>query len=191
MIVKLPEMLENEEKQLFEKVQRKDSQALAALMRLLSHDLFAFINRLVENREDVEDILQDTFVRVWEKSHQFKGNSSVRTWIYSIALNLSYSHLRKRNRWHHAFLDEIKALFSGDDPQRDTEFSHEKDLLRQGLTHLSPRQQAVVTARVYQDLPFAQVATAVGCTTNAAKVHFHEAKKRLSAFIEERTDLDG
>jgi len=142
--------------------------------------------RIVSNAEDAQDILQDTFVRVWEKSHQFKGKSSVKTWIFRIAINLSYTHLKKRKRWGLSILDEVRALISGSDPVRDTEHKFNTDLLENSLAYLTPRQQAVVVARIYQDLPFAQISAALGCSENAAKVHFHEGKKRIESYIKKQ-----
>ncbi|MBT4296538.1 MAG: RNA polymerase sigma factor [Candidatus Marinimicrobia bacterium] len=176
---------------LFEKVQSRDSRAFNQLMRDYSPELYNFILRIVSNTEDAQDILQDTFVRVWEKSHQFKGNSSVKTWIFRIAINLSYTHLKKRNRWGLSVLDEIKTLISGSDPVQDTEKEFNAALLADSLAYLTPRQHAVVVARIYQDLPFAQIAKAVGCSENSAKVHFHEAKKRIEAYIKRQVGEDG
>lgn len=184
-------MKETSEKQLFEKVQSRDPKAFDALMRKYSPELFNFILRMVSNAEDAQDILQDTFVRVWEKSGQFKGNSNAKTWILRIAINLSYSHLKRRNRWSLAVLDEVKTLLSGSDPAKETEDLHHSKLLEKSLKTLTPRQHAVVVARIYQDLPFAQIAKAVGCSENSAKVHFHEGKKRIEAYMNKQVKQDG
>jgi RNA polymerase sigma-70 factor, ECF subfamily len=176
-------MTKNPDIVLFEKVQSRDSKAFDQLMREYSPELYNFILRIVSNAEDAQDILQDTFVRVWEKSHQFKGNSSIKTWIFRIAINLSYTHLKKRKRWSLSILDEIKSLISDSDPVQDTERVHNSMLLEKSLTFLTPRQHAVVVSRIYQDLPFAQIGEALGCSENAAKVHFHEGKKRIESYI--------
>lgn len=179
------------EKVLFEKVQGRDSRAFDALMREYSPELFNFILRIVSNVEDAQDILQDTFVRVWEKSGQFKGNSSVKTWIFRIAINLSYTHLKRRKRWSLSILDEVKSLMSGSDPVEESEALYNSTLLEKSLTTLTPRQHAVVVARIYKDLPFAEIAKAVGCSENSAKVHFHEGKKRIEAYINKQVKEDG
>jgi len=184
-------MIKNADIVLFEKVQSRDSRAFDKLMREYSPELHSFILRIVSNSEDAQDILQDTFVRVWEKSHQFKGNSSVKTWIFRIAINLAYTHLKKRKRWGFSILDEIKSLVSGSDPVQETERQYNSMLLEKSLTSLTPRQHAVVVARIYQDLPFAQIGEAVGCSENSAKVHFHEGKKRIETYINKQVGNDG
>jgi len=177
--------------QLFEKIQGRDPRAFDALARMLSEELHGFILRLVSNEDDAKDILQDTYVRVWEKSHQFKGNSTVKTWVYRIAINLSYSHLKKRQRWSTGVLEEIKTLVSGSDPQKDVEQLFQSELLEKSLATLTPRQKAVVVARIYKDLPFAAVSEALGCSVNAAKVHFHDGKKRIETYMREKGGENG
>ena len=184
-------MRQDADHELFEKVQNRDPKAFDALARRYSNELYNFILRMVNNTNDAQDILQDTYVRVWEKSHQFKGNSSIKTWIYRIAINLSYSHLKRRQRWSTAVLEEVKTLLSGSDPQRDTEERFASELLEKSLKTLTPRQRAVVIARIYEDLPFAEVSKSLGCSVNAAKVHFHEGKKRIEAFMQERAGEHG
>ena len=189
--VKHTDMQQRDDQELFEKVRQRDEQALTELIRRLSPELFAFTNRMLNNPDDARDILQETFVRVWEKSHQYQERSAVKTWVTSIALNLCYSHLRKQKRWTTVLIDDVRGLFSDSDPQQDMERSYQRSLLEEGLVTLTPRQKAVLTARIYQDLPFSDIAQAVGCSENSAKVHFHEAKKRLGAFVAERTGENG
>ncbi|NQV14065.1 RNA polymerase sigma factor [bacterium] len=184
-------MREDSDILLFEKVQSRDSQAFDQFVREYSPGLYSFILRLVSNTEDGQDILQDTFVRVWEKSQQFSGKSSVKTWVYRIAINLCYSHLKRRQRWSSMFLEDMRALISGSDPAKDVEQNFQSELLQKSLVTLTPRQRSVVIARIYQDLPFAQISEAVGCSVNAAKVHFHEGKKRIEAFMKARVGEDG
>ncbi|MCF7825890.1 MAG: RNA polymerase sigma factor [Candidatus Marinimicrobia bacterium] len=181
-------MIKNPDTELFEKVQGRDAKAFDQLMREYSPELYHFILRIVSNTEDAQDILQDTFVRVWEKSHQFKGNSTVKTWIFRIAINLAYTHLKKRKRWGHLVLDEIKSLVSGSDPVKETEAAHDAQLLEKSLANLTPRQHAVVVARIYQDLPYTEISKALGCSENAAKVHFHEGKKRIESYINKQVE---
>jgi RNA polymerase sigma-70 factor (ECF subfamily) len=62
-------------------------------------ELQSFIFRLLTNRKDSEDIVQETYIRVHENIDSFKGDSSFKTWVFSIALNLSKNHLGKQKRW--------------------------------------------------------------------------------------------
>lgn len=63
------------------------------------HELQSFIFRILTNRQDAEDVVQETYIKVHQNIATFKGESSFKTWVFSIALNLSKNHLAKQNRW--------------------------------------------------------------------------------------------
>ena len=62
-------------------------------------ELQSFIFRLLANKQDTEDIIQDTYLKVHENIHTFKNKSSFKTWVFSIALNIGRNYLKKQNRW--------------------------------------------------------------------------------------------
>jgi RNA polymerase sigma-70 factor, ECF subfamily len=66
---------------------------------LFKNELKSFIFRLTTNREDTEDIVHDTYLKAIDSLHTFQGLSSLKTWVFAIALNLSRNHLRKQKRW--------------------------------------------------------------------------------------------
>lgn len=82
--------------------------------------LKSFLYRLTCNKEIANDLAQDTFLRVIEKQDQFKGHSSLKTWIFSIATNLALDWLRKRKRWSETAQDDSKALAQSDPIYRTT-----------------------------------------------------------------------
>jgi RNA polymerase sigma-70 factor, ECF subfamily len=82
-------------------------------------ELKSFIYRLTCDRAVTEDLAHDTFVRVIEKQGQFKGASSVRTWIFSIASNLAIDWLRGKKRWAENAQDEAKKLSESDEACRE------------------------------------------------------------------------
>ena len=177
--------------ELLEAVKSKDRRAFDILAVRLMPELNAFLIRMLGNPGDAQDVLQDTLVRVWEKAGQFKGNSSVKTWVFRIGINLAYTQLKRRNRWSFTILEDLKGLVSGDDPVEQVEMEHRSALLEKSLHHLTPRQRSVVVARIYKDLPFAEISEALGCSVNAAKVHFHEGKKRITAYMRSEVGFNG
>lgn len=84
-------------------------------------ELKSYLYRLTCGREIANDLTHDTFLKVIEKQHQFKGQSSLKTWIFSIATNLAFDWLRKRKRWPETAQDDAKALAQSD-PTYRTDF---------------------------------------------------------------------
>ncbi len=175
------------EQALFDRLLHRDAQALEALVRVYQPELFRFVLRLVRETNDAQDILQDTFVRVWEKARTYKGESSLKTWIFRIAMNLSYTHLKRNRRWE--TLDVLRQRSDHRNPAEEAEMTFRQDRLADALKTLTPRQHAVVMARIYGDLPFDEIGRAIGCSTNAAKVHFHDGKQRLQTYFTEKVGI--
>jgi len=87
-----------------------DIRAFQTLFLAFSDPLKSYLYRLLANRQDVDDLAQDTFVRAFEKLGTFTGGSSLKTWVFSIATNLAYELLRKRKRWLPSAQDRAKEL---------------------------------------------------------------------------------
>ena len=76
-----------------------DINAFQQLYAGFHRQLKGYLYRLLTDREDVEDIAHDTFIKAFERIGQYKGESSFRTWVFSIATNLAYDVLKRRKRW--------------------------------------------------------------------------------------------
>lgn len=76
-----------------------DINAFQQLFTVFQDQLKSYLYRLLANRNDAEDITHDTFIRAYDKLQTFKGDSSLKTWVFQIATNLAYNYLKKRNRW--------------------------------------------------------------------------------------------
>ena len=76
-----------------------DINAFQTLFAEFQDQLRSFLYRLLTDRNDVEDLAQDTFIRAFKKISTFNGDSSLKTWVFTIATNLAYDHLRKLKRW--------------------------------------------------------------------------------------------
>lgn len=76
-----------------------DITAFQQLFVAFQDNLKSYLFRLLASRADTEDLAHDTFIRAFDKLHTFQGNSSLKTWVFTIATNLAYNSLKKRQRW--------------------------------------------------------------------------------------------
>lgn len=88
-----------QERELVEGIKKKDRKAFNALMDLYGPRIFNMALRMLGNRQDAEDILQETFLTVINKIDQFKGKSTIYTWIYRIAVNHALAKIRDTSRF--------------------------------------------------------------------------------------------
>lgn len=135
-------------------------------------------------RDDVEDVVQDTFVRAFGSIDGFRGESSLRTWLFTIARRLVLDARRSLRRRG----DEVEVQ-DGDartdyDPL-DAMLADEAEVrLRGAVARLTPTQRQVFSLRVGEGLSYREIAEAVGTSEGAARVHYHNAMRAIKEFID-------
>lgn len=144
--------------------------------------IFHLTLRYLRNQADAADITQKTFVRAFQSFERFRGESSFRTWIFRIAINLCLNHIRDHRREQ---VTEIGEDVLTTPPLGAGRMIRENEArrLRDALDELPPKQRMVLELRVYDELSFREVAELADCSENAAKVNFHHAVKRLRAIL--------
>jgi RNA polymerase sigma-70 factor (ECF subfamily) len=164
-----------------------------ALVERHQRPLFAFIYRMVHDRDQSADIMQVTFLQAYTHLGQFAGRASFKTWLYQIALNQCRALHRAGRGRQHVSLDEVEEaadLHAANGSGSDVVCggpggSGRRLLLERLIARLPLRQRAVVTLRVFSDLPFKDVARIEGISENSAKVNYHHAIVRLRRWLHE------
>lgn len=150
--------------------------------------VFNYIFRLVSQRQNAEDLTQETFIKVYKSLDQLDPEKNIKSWIYKIATNTVYDWLRKKQKKPELFLiDDLKVGFETID-QNDAYWSIErvKDL-EQALERISPSYRAVLLLHYYEDLSYEEVSKVLSIPLNTVKIHLHRAKKALKDEIGQNT----
>jgi RNA polymerase sigma-70 factor (ECF subfamily) len=160
------------------RARRGERGAFDEIVKRHQRGLWRLVRRYVKNDADASDVVQLAFVRAFRALERFRGEASVRSWIYRIGINLALNHLRDRVREQPS--DVAGAELTVDAVAPGAMLSAERALaLRQAVAELPPKQRMVLELRVFDDLSFREVAALADCTENAAKVSFHYAVKKL------------
>jgi RNA polymerase sigma-70 factor (ECF subfamily) len=156
--------------------------AFEDLVRRYQRPIYFLIERYVRDADEAADIAQSTFIRAHQSLSQL-GNAAVfRHWLFRIAVNLSLNWLRDNARFVEAIApDEGPSVEA--DGGAELETSRRAAALREAVAQLPPKQRATVELRVFQDLSFAEVAQATGCTSVGARVNYHFAVKNLRELL--------
>jgi len=112
--------MENSNDQTLKRAINGDIVAFQTLFSGFQNQLKSYLYRLLTDRNDVEDLTHDTFVKAFDKIGTFKGQSSLKTWVFQIATNMAYDHLKRYKRWSADAQDMSKALALGDRSVYDT-----------------------------------------------------------------------
>ena len=136
-------------------------------------------------RGDVQDIVQDTFVRAFASLDSFRGDSSLRTWLFTIARRLLLDLRRsERRRGEQVEVQDNDAITDYD--ALDSVVAEETRLrMHTAVGRLSRTQREVFTLRVGQGLSYKEIADVAGTTEGAARVHYHNAMRAIKEFLDE------
>jgi RNA polymerase sigma-70 factor (ECF subfamily) len=188
-------MQRTDESLLFEAV-RGDEYSFAELVRRWEKKIFGFVFRYTGNREDSQDVVQSTFIKVYNNLDKLKDPASFPSWLYRIALNECRIRFRKNRR----ILDrEVpcregtgEGALDGAEPGVDTVTPEQiaagrEELNRLGAAfYLLPEEQrAVILRREYQGLRFREIAEVLGLPLSTVKSRLYLGLKALRRFMEE------
>jgi len=138
--------------------------------------VFRFLRNLTGSREDAEDLTQQTFLRAWEALPKFRGNSSISTWLHSIAYH-EYTHWL-RSRREHVPLDEIVET-----PDDCVEQNLEAVLLRWAIARLDPEHREVFVLHYVQGFSVGEIAQIVGVPKGTVKSRLFFARQKLRELL--------
>jgi RNA polymerase sigma-70 factor (ECF subfamily) len=163
-----------------------DEGAAAELVRRHAMPLARFLGAAGGGRDaDVEDLVQETFLRAFRRIGTFKGASSFRTWLMAIGSNLLKDAWRRRARAQVVPLEGREVVDGASDPSGEAVAEDLASRLAAGVRTLPRMQRDVFLLRAQQGMEYGEIAGALGTSPGAARVHYHHALKRLKALLEE------
>lgn len=161
-----------------------DQRAATTLVERHAQGIARFVASLGE-RDEVEEVVQDTFVRAFGSLDSFRGESTFRTWLLTIARNLLRDRQRGRKRSRNLVEIHDEDIVSSSDALEGTVAAETEQRLRAAVETLSPMQRSIFTLRVTEGLSYKEIAIAVGSTEGAARVHYHNAVRVIREKIDE------
>ena len=134
-------------------------------------------------REDIDELVQDTFVRAFGSLDGFRGDSSFRTWLFTIERRLLMDRRRaERRRPQGTEINEGDAATEYD-ALDDMMANEAQSRVRDAMNRLTPTQREVFVLRVNEGLSYKEIAEAVSTTEGAARVHYHNAMRAVKEFL--------
>jgi RNA polymerase sigma-70 factor (ECF subfamily) len=159
-----------------------DERAAAELISRHTAALGRYLYSSGADRDDVDDLVQDTLFRAFRRLATWRGEASFRSWLFTIGGNLLRDHFRARKSRRVQSLDDHDVPGSGD-PHSDLAAGEAEDRIRRGLASLPRLQREVFLLRTQEGTGYEEIATVLGTTAGAARVHYHHAVKRLKELV--------
>lgn len=156
------------------------------LVQKYQERLYWHIRRMVHVHEDTDDVLQNTFIKVYRNISKFQHKAKLYTWIYRIATNETITFLNKRKKISTASIDneaydlnnqlQADSYMDGDQAQRQ---------LKKAIAMLPEKQQLVFNMRYYDEIPYKEMANILETSVGGLKASYHHAVKKIERFFKE------
>ncbi len=177
--------LSDEELMAMFREERTRHYAFDLLMRQYQRRLYAFVRRMVTDHDEAQDVLQDSFVKVWHNLDQFRGGSALFSWLYRITHNQCLDHLRRRKRNVFVSTESVmNSLTSNMDATEHFNGDHIQRQLQRALMTLPDKQRAVFTMKYFEELKYEEISTITGTSVGALKSSYHIAVKKIEAWLQ-------
>lgn len=166
--------------ELVARVGARDSSAVRMLVARKLPRLLALATRMLGDRNEAEDVAQETFLRIWNQAPRWReGEARFDTWLHRVVLNLCYDRLRGRRE------EPVDTLPDVPDPQPEpaahAELRSRDARVRQALAALPPRQREALVLQYYQEMSNVEAANLMGITVDALESLLARARRNLRA----------
>jgi len=164
------------DQELIKQFQTGEEHAFDELVKRHYQTTFQFFSRMLKDPMEAGDLCQETYIRVFKGLKGFRMQSEFTTWLYRISANVANNYFRKR-RVRHIFtsgehIEEVSADPAQEDRKLDERTWH-------AIRNLPKKQRMVLMLRIFQELPFKEVAAIMDISQNSAKVNYHYALNNL------------
>lgn len=166
------------------KNEKTKEEAFNLLMQKFQREVYYSVRHIVHLHEDANDVTQNVFIKIWRHLDQFKGESSLKTWISRICVNESLTFIEKKkkllNLTDDTFPDYLMNVAS-----EDKYFSADKiqQLLQEAIMQLPPKQKIVFTMRYYDETPYEEMSKILDTSESALKASYHFAFKKVEEYL--------
>ena len=174
---------------LFQKYIKGDVKSFEMLVERFARPLMGYITRIVRNRTDAEDVLQEVFIKVIRARENFDAGKSFKTWIYTISHNACVDYLRQRKPGVSLDADWMPEIAVHDNPESIAAGGQLSERLEKALTGIAPDLREVFLLREKSGLSFHQIAEITSAPLNTVLGRMRQVMTKLRACVEESNDV--
>ncbi len=173
--------------ELVEKVRGGERKAFSELVKRHQRGLLRMSLRFVKDIDNAEDVVQESFIKAFQKLNSFEGRSSFKSWLYQITVNTARNKLRENKR----DTTDLEDVQLGVNAVAESSLVQVAvaEMLQTEVDKLPFKQKTALVLRIYEDLSFNEIADIMGCPYDTAKANYRHAVMKLKQVFEGQTDL--
>jgi RNA polymerase sigma-70 factor, ECF subfamily len=191
MVRKADSVVEVSDEELINRFQEGDVYAFDLIVRRYKDQLLNFAYRFLGNLEEAEDVVQETFLRLYKNKKAYRQIAKFSTWLYTITSNLAKTELRKRKRRKLISISdmgyedkEYEIEDQGANTERDVDSSINERIIQQAIQELSPRFREVIILRDVQELSYEEVGEVLKIPLGTVKSRVNRARIKLQSKLQ-------
>ncbi|MEN8123783.1 MAG: RNA polymerase sigma factor [Bacteroidota bacterium] len=177
-----------EEAIFIKQLQNKETQnkAFKELLDLYKERLYWHIRKIVISHDDADDVLQNTFIKIFKNIEKFNEKSKLYSWMYRIATNESITHINKKAIMYKIDSDDIRKQMI-DKLESDVYFEGDEIQLKlqKALATLPQKQQLVFNMKYFDDMKYDEISEILDTSVGALKASYHHARKKIETYLKE------
>jgi RNA polymerase sigma-70 factor, ECF subfamily len=179
--------VEKTDLQLVEEVRSGQRASFSVLVKRHQKGLLRLSMRFVKDLDVAQDVVQESFIKTYEKLNSFEGRSSFKSWLYQITVNTARNKLRE-DRYDYSDIEDVQL---GIDPMAEKSLVHRAvgEILNAEVEKLPFKQKTALVLRVYEDMSFSEIAEVMECPYDTAKANYRHALLKLKEVFEDRAEL--
>ena len=165
---------------------KTQNEAFKKLLRDYQKPLYNHVRNIVLNHDDADDVLQNTFVKIFQYLKDFKGDSKLFSWMYRIATNESITFLNQKAKRNGTTSQAMQSKIV-DNLKADTYFdgSEIQIKLQKAINLLPEKQQLVFRMRYFEEIKYEDLSETLGTSVGALKASYHHAVKKIENYMNE------
>jgi RNA polymerase sigma-70 factor, ECF subfamily len=173
--------------ELVQEIKTGNRKAFSEIVKRHQKSLLRMSLRFVKDLDMAEDVVQESFIKSYEKLNAFEGRSSFKSWLFQIAVNTAKNKLRERKR-STTDIDSIQ-LAVGAVAESSLVHSALSQEIQEEIDKLPTKQRTALILRVYEDLSFKEIADIMECPYDTAKANYRHALMKLKDSFEQKSDM--
>jgi RNA polymerase sigma-70 factor (ECF subfamily) len=168
-----------------QRAKKGDNDAFGIIVETYRDRLFGLALGIVKNRAAAEDIVQEAFVKAYKNLKGFRGDSSIYTWLYRIAVNTAHNHLRRGKRAGTVDFEEVAPVIQakGLTPAENAANTELAAAIDEAVQNLPPRQREVFMLHYFEQMTHREIAEILGVSEGAIKANFFHAVQKLKGAL--------
>ena len=159
-------------------------QAFRSLMTQYKERLYWHIRKIVISHDDADDVLQNTFVKIYRNINNFKAESKLYSWMYRIATNESITFINKRAKQNHIDVSELQYQLA-ENLEADVHFDGDEMQLQlqKAIATLPEKQRLVFNMKYFDDMKYNDMSEILETSVGSLKASYHHAVKKIERFL--------